>query len=160
MAGLSEQLHKKLNVSFISEQKRKFLALNEVEVADLPFTGNLSNHQVEGRYRRWNIGDNYQLLFDGYVDNKYETDKVITLIENLQELTPKLPKLENIGQTWMLSGWLESGTDADAEELVTEAYKRLFKKDAVPLEKESGEFLGGKVTEFGAIRLRIICNCW
>src|SRR4028119_561383 len=72
--SLSEQLHKKLSVSFTSEQKRKFLALNEGEVADLPFTGNLSNHQVKGRYRRWNIDDNYQLLFDGYVDNQYETD--------------------------------------------------------------------------------------
>lgn len=153
LAGLSEQLHKKLNVSFPPEQKRKFLALNEVEAADLPFTGNLSNHQVEGRYRRWNIGDNYQLLFDGYVDDKYETGKVIKLIENLQELTPKLPKLENIGQTWMLSGWLESGTDAEAEELVTQAYKCLFKKDGVPQEKGSGEFLGGKVTEFGGDKI-------
>jgi hypothetical protein len=153
--SLSKLLHKKLNVSFISEQKRKFLALNEVEVADLPFTGNLSNHQVEGRYRRWNIGDNYQLLFDGYVDDKYETGKVIKLIENLQELTPKLPKLENIGQTWMLSGWLEpgTGTDAEAEELVTQAYKCLFKKDGVPQEKGSGEFLGGKVTEFGGDKI-------
>jgi len=149
--SLSKLLHKKLNVSFTLEQKRKFRALNEVEAADLPFTGNLSNHQVKGRYRRWNIDDNYQLLFDGYVDDKYETGKVIKLIENLQELTPKLPELENIGQTWMLSGWLEpgTGTDAEAEELVTQAYKCLFKKDAVPQEKGSGEFLGGKVTEFG-----------
>ena len=121
--SLSILLHKKLSVSFTSEQKRKFLALNEVEVADLPFTGNLSNHQVKGRYRRWNIGDNYQLLFDGYVENKYKTGEVITLIKSLQELTPKLPKLENIGQTWMLSGCLESGTDAEAEELVTQAHK-------------------------------------
>jgi len=151
--SLSKLLHKKLNVSFTSEQKRKFRALNEVEAADLPFTGNLSNHQVKGRYRRWNIDDNYQLLFDGYVDNKYETDKVITLIKSLQELTPKLPKLENIGQTWMLSGWLESGTDAEAEELATKAYKCLFKKDAVPQEKGSGEFLGGKVTEFGGDKI-------
>lgn len=151
--SLSKLLHKKLNVSFTLEQKRKFRALNEVEAADLPFTGNLSNHQVKGRYRRWNIDDNYQLLFDGYVDNKYETDKVITLIKSLQELTPKLPKLENIGQTWMLSGWLESGTDAEAEELVTQAYKCLFKKDGVPQEKGSGEFLGGKVTEFGGDKI-------
>ena len=153
--SLSKLLHKKLNVSFTSEQKRKFRALNEVEAADLPFTGNLSNHQVKGRYRRWNIDDNYQLLFDGYVDNKYETDKVITLIKSLQELTPKLPKLENIGQTWMLSGWLQpgTGTDAEAEELVTQAYKCLFKKDGVPQEKGSGEFLGGKVTEFGGDKI-------
>ncbi|MCC3408213.1 MAG: hypothetical protein JGK17_22015 [Microcoleus sp. PH2017_10_PVI_O_A] len=146
LAGLSEQLHEKLNVSFTSEEKRKFLALNEVEVADLAFTGNLSNHQVKGRYRRWNVSDNYQLLFDGYVDDKYETAKVIKLIESLQELSPKLPKLENIGQTWMLSGWLESGTDADAEELAKQAYKCLLKKDGVP--QASGEFLSGKVFEF------------
>src|SRR4028119_700490 len=143
------------NVSFTSEQKRNFLALNEVEAADLPFKGNLSNHQVKGRYRRWNIGDNYQLLFDGYVENKYKTGEVITLIKSLQELTHQLPELENIGQTWMLSGWLEpgTGTDAEAEELVTQAYKCLFKKDGVPQEKGNGEFLGGKVTEFGGDKI-------
>jgi hypothetical protein len=151
--SLSKLLHKKLSVSFTSEQKRKFLALNEVEVADLRFTGNLSNEQVKGCYRRWNIGDNYQLLFDGYFENKYKTGEVITLIKSLQELTPKLPKLENIGQTWMLSGWLESGTDAEAEELVTQAYKCLSKKDGLPQEKGSGEFLGGKVTQFGGDKI-------
>jgi len=155
LAGLSKLLHKKRCDSFTSEEKRKFLALNEGEAAYLPFTGNLSNHQVKGYYRSSNIDDNYQLLFGGYVENKNETREVITLIKSLQELTPKLPKLENIGQTWMLSGWLEpgTGTDADAEELVTEAYKRLSKKDGVPQEKESGEFLGGKVTEFGGDKI-------
>jgi hypothetical protein len=59
LESLSEQLHEKLNVSFTSEEKRKFLELNEVEVADLSFTGNLSNHQVKRRYRRWNVSDNY-----------------------------------------------------------------------------------------------------
>ena len=151
--SLSKLLHKKRCDSFTSEEKRKFLALNEVEAAYLPFTGNLSNHQVKGYYRSSNIDDNYQLLFGGYVENKYERDKVITLIKSLQELTPKLPKLENIGQTWMLSGWLGSGTDAEAEELVTQAYKCLFKKDGVPQEKGSGEFLGGKVTEFGGDKI-------
>lgn len=155
--SLSKLLRKKRCVGFTSEEEQKFWALNEVERADLPFTGNLSNHQVEGYYRSSNSDDNYQLLFGGYVENKYTTAEVITLIESLQELTPieslqeltpKLPKLENLGQTWMLSGWLESGTDGEAEELATKAYKCLFKKDGVPQEKETGEFLGGKVTEF------------
>ena len=146
LAGLSEQLHKKLNVSFTPENKRKFLAVDDIEVADLPFTGNLNSHPVTGRYRRWNVSDNYQLLFDGYVEKKYETDQVITLIKSLQDLTPQLPKLENIGQTWMLSGFLESGTDADATELAKQAYKNIFKKDGVP--QGIGEFLGGKVAEF------------
>ena len=157
LAGLPKQLHNNLSVSSTSEQERKFPAL-EVEVADLRFTGNLNNHQVKGRYRRWNIGDNYQLLFDGYVENKYKTGEVITLIKSLQELTPKLPKLENIGQTWMVSGWLESGTDAEAEELVTQAYKCLSKKDGLPQEKGSGEFLGGKVTEFGGDKIEDNCQ--
>lgn len=146
LAGLSEQLHKKLNVSFTPENKRKFLAVDDIEVADLPFTGNLNSHPVTGRYRRWNVSDNYQLLFDGYVEKKYETDQVITLIKSLQDLTPELPKLENIGQTWMLSGFLESGTDADATELAKQAYKNIFKKDGIP--QGIGEFLGGKVAEF------------
>ena len=146
LAGLSEQLHKKLNVSFTPENKRNFLAVDDIEVADLPFTGNLNSHPVTGRYRRWNVSDNYQLLFDGYVEKKYEIDQVITLIKSLQDLTPQLPNLENIGQTWMVSGFLESGTDADATELAKQAYKNIFKKDGVP--QGIGEFLGGKVAEF------------
>ena len=144
--GLAEQLHQKLNVSFTPEQKQKFLAVDAVKVADLPFTGNLNNHPVKGRYRRWNVTDNYQLLFDGYVDDKYESTQVIKLIESLQYLIPEPPQLENIGKTWMLSGWLESGTDLEGEEFAKEVYKCLFAKDGVP--QGSGEFLGGKVFEF------------
>ncbi|MEZ2235550.1 hypothetical protein [Microcoleus sp.] len=144
--GLAEQLHQQLTVSFTPEQKQKFLALQEKTVADLPFTGNLNNHPVNGRYRRWNVTDNYQLLFDGYVDGKYESTQVIKLIETLQYLIPQPPQLENIGKTWMLSGWLESGTDLEGTELAKQVYKSLFAKDGVP--QGSGEFLGGKVFEF------------
>ena len=144
--ALAEQLHQQLNVSFTPEQKQKFLALQEKIVADLPFTGDINNHRVNGRYRRWNVSDNYQLLFDGYADGKHEPDKVIKLIESLQSLIPKPPPLENIGKTWMLSGWLESGTDLEATEFAKQVYKCLFAKDGVP--QGSGEFLGGKVAEF------------
>jgi hypothetical protein len=146
LSGLSEQLQQKLTVAFTPEQKQKFLALQEKTAADLPFTGNLNNHPVKGRYRRWNVSDNYQLLFDGYVDGKYESTQVIKLIESLQYLIPQPPQLENIGKTWMLSGWLESGTDLEAAELAKQVYKSLFKKDGVP--QASGAFLGGKAFEF------------
>jgi len=156
LASLSAQLHKKLNVSFTPEQKQKFLALHEQTVADLPFTGNLNNHQVKGRYRRWNVWDNYQLLFDGYVEDKYQPDQVIKLIESLQYLIPQPPKLENIGKTWMLSGYLESGTDLEAEELAKQVYKCLFEKDGVS--QGSGLFLGGKVAEFGGDKIEDNCQ--
>ncbi|MCU0546240.1 MAG: hypothetical protein MUE44_29415 [Oscillatoriaceae cyanobacterium Prado104] len=140
-------IHHKLNVSFTPEKKQEFLAVDKVKEADLKFRGNLGNYQVEGRYRRWNYTDNYQLLFSGYVlDAKYSIDKVIILIESLQHLIPKLPKIENLGQTWMLSGWLEFGTDVEAEDLAKRAYKCLFVKDGFP--QASGEFLGAKVFEF------------
>ncbi|MEG4088037.1 hypothetical protein [Microcoleus sp. Pol12B4] len=144
--ALAEQLHQKLNVSFTPEQKQKFLALQEKIEADLPFTGNLNSYLVKGRYRCCNVTDNYQLWFDGFVDGKYESTQVIKLIESLQYLIPEPPELENIGQTWMLSGWLESGTDLEGEELAKQVYKRLFAKDGVS--QGSGEFLGGKVFEF------------
>lgn len=145
--GLAEQLRQQLTVPFTPEQKQKFLALQEKIVADLPFTAKLNKHQVKGRYRRWNVSDNYQLLFDGYVDDKYESTQVIELIESFQYyLIPEPPKLENIGKTWMLSGWLESGTDLEGTELANQVYKCLFAKDGCP--QGSGEFLGGKVFEF------------
>ncbi|WP_293340016.1 hypothetical protein [Microcoleus sp. CAWBG58] len=144
--ALAEQLHQQLNVSFTPQEKQKFLALQEKIVADLPFTGNLNNHPVKGRYRRWNVSDNYQLLLDAYVNDKYENTQVIKLIESLQSLIIPPPKLENIGKTWMLSGWLESGDDLEKEELAKQVYKSLFTKDGVP--QGSGEFLGGKVFEF------------
>ncbi|MFB8797216.1 MAG: hypothetical protein U7126_24000 [Microcoleus sp.] len=156
LEGLSEQLHQKLNVSFTPENKQKFLALNEVKVADLPFTGNLNNQQVKGRYRRWNVSDNYQLLLDGYVDGEYQADQVIKLIESLQSLIPEPPKLENIGKTWMLSGWLESGTNLEATEFAKLVYKCLFEKDGVS--QGSGEFLGGKVVEFWGDKIEDNCQ--
>ena len=144
--ALAEQLHQKLNVSFTPEQKQKFLALQENIEADLPFTGDINNHRVKGYYRCCNVTDNYQLAFNGYVDDKHESTQVIKLIKSLQYLIPQPPQLENIGKTWMLSGWLESGTDLEATELAKQVYKCLFAKDGVPL--GSGEFLGGKVFEF------------
>ncbi|MFM9267713.1 hypothetical protein [Tychonema sp. BBK16] len=154
--ALAEQLHQQLNVSFTPQQKQNFLALQEKEVADLPFTGNLNNHSVKGSYRRWNVSDNYQILFNGYVEDKYEPDKVIKLIESLQYLIPKPPQLENIGKTWMLSGWLESGDDAEKEELAKQVYKCLFAKDGVS--QGSGEFLGGKVFEFWGNKIEDNCQ--
>ncbi|HAT15531.1 MAG TPA: hypothetical protein DCS91_19870 [Microcoleaceae bacterium UBA11344] len=154
--ALAEQLHQKLNVSFTPEQKQKFLALQEKTVADLPFTGNLNNQQVKGRYRRWNVSDNYQLFFDGYVDGEYQADQVIKLIESLQYLIPEPPKLENIGKTWMLSGWLESGTNLEGTEFAKLVYKCLFKKDGVS--QGSGEFLGGKVVEFWGDKIEDNCQ--
>ena len=144
--ALVEQLQQQLNVSFALEKKQKFLALSEKIEANLRFTGDLNSRQVQGRYRCRNVTDNYQLWFDGYVDGKHEPDKVIKLIESLQYLIPQPPKLENIGKTWMLSGWLESGTDLEGTELAKQVYKCLFVKDGVP--QGSGEFLGGKVFEF------------
>jgi len=148
LESLSQQLHENLSDLSIDVNREQFLALNEVEAADLQFEGNLNGVEVKGAYRRWNVNDtdNYQLLFDASVQDRYKTDQVIKLIEKLQYLAPKLPKLENIGQTWMLWGWLESGTDAEAEELAKKAYKNLFKKDANP--QAIGKFLGGKVAEF------------
>jgi len=154
--ALAEQLHQKLNVSFTPEQKQKFLALQEKTVADLPFTGNLNNQQVKGRYRRWNVSDNYQLFFDGYVDGEYQADQVIKLIESLQYLIPEPPKLENIGKTWMLSGWLESGTNLEGTEFAKLVYKCLFEKDGVS--QGSGEFLGGKVVEFWGDKIEDNCQ--
>ncbi|MEG4578785.1 hypothetical protein QUA71_03990 [Microcoleus sp. MON1_C5] len=144
--NLVEQLQQQLNVSFALEKKQKFLALSEKIEANLRFTGDINSRQVQGRYRCRNVTDNYQLWFDGYVDGKYEPDKVIKLIESWQSLIPSPPKLENIGKTWMLSGWVESGTDLEATELAKQVYKSLFAKDGVP--QGSGEFLGGKVFEF------------
>lgn len=156
LTALAEQLHQKLNVSFTPDEKQKFLAVDAVKVADLPFTGNLNNHPVKGRYRRWNVSDNYQLLFNGYVDDKYQPDQVIKLIESLQYLIPQPPKLENIGKTWMLSGWLESGTDLEAAELAKQVYKCLFEKDGVS--QGSGLFLGGKVAEFWGDKIEDNCQ--
>jgi hypothetical protein len=156
LASLSAQLHKKLNVSLTPEQKQKFLALHEAKEADLHFTGNLYNHQVKGCYRRRSVEDNYQLLFNGYLEDKYQPDQVIKLIKVWQNLILQLPNLENIGETWMLSGWLESGTDLEAEELAKQVYKCLFEKDGVS--QGSGLFLGGKVAEFGGDKIEDNCQ--
>jgi len=146
LAALSQQLQEKLKVNFTDDTKQNFLNVVAKEVADLPFTGILENHQIKGRYRRWILDDNYQLLFDAYIENKYSEDSVIKFIKNLKELTPKQPESGNLGQTWMLSGWRASGTDADVIELAKKTYQSLFNQLCEPEAK--GIFLGGSAWEF------------
>ncbi|HEY9294815.1 MAG TPA: hypothetical protein VIQ31_00310, partial [Phormidium sp.] len=156
LGSLSAQLDKKLNVSSTAAQKQKFLALPEPTEADLHFTGNLNTHPVKGRYRRRSVEDNYQLFLNCYVEDKYQCEQVITLIKSCHDLILQLPNLENIGETWMLSGWLESGTDLEAEELAKQVYKCLFEKDGVS--QGSGQFLGGKVAEFWGDKIEDNCQ--
>lgn len=146
LVNLSEQVRKNLNLAPLPKQK-EFIAIDKKEYGQLPFTGNLNQYRIEGEYRRWVREDNYQLLFNGYVKNdKYEENQVVSLIETLKKLTPDEPLPDKLGQTWMLSGWRENGTDAEIEELAKKAYKSIFAKDCNP--QGNGQFLGGKAFEF------------
>jgi len=146
LTNLSQQVSDILKLTITDDIKAKFLAITEKPQAELRFTGTLNNHAIEGCYRRRNLEDNYQLLFDAYVEDVYSANQTINLIASLKALMLENQELTTLGKTWMLSAWLESGADAEMEELAKNAYQTIFNSAAEPQAK--GKFLGGKVWEF------------
>ena len=61
-------------------------------------------------------------------------------------------RAKQLGETWLISGVLVSGSDAEVEALVEGAWQNIFGTKDKPAEeaqwRESGDFLGGKLFEF------------
>lgn len=146
LESLSKKVQQVLNITISQNIQQNFLSIEQRELAVLPFTGTLNKHPISGQYCQWTLEDNYQLLLDSYVNESYSESQVIELVKSLKLLTSQEPELGNLGQTWMLSGWLESGSDLDKEDLARKAYYALFKQESEP--EDTGIFLGGKVFEF------------
>ncbi len=129
------------------EPRETFLALNTNPTADLNFKGTLNNHTIKGRYLRRILNDSYALIFDGSVQERYNTHQIQSLLISLKSLTPEPFSPQNLGQTWLLSGVVEDGTLTQIERLAEESYKTLISPEGWHY-RETGDYLGVKLYEF------------
>lgn len=123
----------------IDDVSLKLIATDPPEKTTLTFDGTLGNYAVDGKYYRRSLGDTDGLVFDCSVDGEVELQTVLPQLNNLAPIKP----IEEayLGQTWMISGWSNVGT----ESLANEVYKSLISKDWQ--HKQTGEFWGATLVE-------------
>ena len=131
LGGLTAYLQESLKAGLTEEKKREFQEMEQKPSADLDFSGSLHSHKLEGLYRRRSfqyLHDSYFLLFNGYVDKTYEKKKILDFVADLKALLREKPVVvpKTFGETWLISGVLVSGSDAEAEALVEEAWQKIF----------------------------------
>lgn len=158
LGRLAAYLQDNLKAGLTEAKKRQFQDLGR-ELADLDFSGTLHSHKLEGLYNRRSIHDSYALLFNGYVDEIYEELEILKFVENLRELLGEIPMPERLrekqlGETWLISGVLVSGSEAEAEALAERLWEEIFGNNGEKPRRESGEFLGAKLFEFWGMSFR------
>ena len=159
LGRLAAYLQESLKAGLTDAKKRQFQDLGQ-ELADLYFSCTLHSHKLEGLYHRESIDDSYALLFNGYVEKIYDRLEVLSFVEDLREMLEEIPMPERLreklgakqlGETWLISGVLVSGSEAEVEALVEEAWQNIFGTTDKPAEeaqwRKSGDFLGGKLFE-------------
>lgn len=122
----------------------------EVEYLELTHPAQINfisqNQDLEGYYYPVRLNDTYGLQIDCSINNQTaaQTAKTFILLKN--EIEQKLNKeLTNIGQTWMVSGWLPENSSQSPEDIAKSCYSALFNgNDWRP---NQGTFLDGKIYE-------------
>lgn len=111
----------------------------------LDFHKSISAHTIHGSYRRATIDDTESLWFDCWV---YVTEEILDILPQFKSLVPeKISEESYLGQTWMISGWLDTDMDLDYKVLLAkQTYKSLL--DQEPQYQQQGNFLGATVFEF------------
>lgn len=146
---LPQQLPGTLSSTPVTEDREyaQFLDVKNHETGQFKFAGEFEDEKIGGSYNRFALDDTYGLLCQLSVDGKFDIKDLASCLEKLLILAPDdflLPG--KIGQTWMLSGWLESGGRNEVHHLAESAYKSLI--DRGWQYQEKGQFLGATVLEF------------
>ena len=104
------------------------------------------NNTLQGYYYPVRLNDTYGLQIDCSINNQTETQpaKSFTILKT--EIDQRLnQKLEIIGKTWMLSGWLTENSSQNHEDIAKDCYYALFKDTY--WQPNKGSFLDGKIFE-------------
>ena len=111
----------------------------------ISFHGELENYQVDGTYKYWIIEDTKAFLFDHSATNP-DVKELTNCLPKLKNLLPNLPLTElTLGQTWMISGLVNSSKDDELEQLAQKLYKDIFNQDGQP--QRVGKLVRGTVFE-------------
>ncbi|MEB3831055.1 hypothetical protein [Phormidium sp. CCY1219] len=145
--NLVQLIGDEFKTSFSQETERKFCQVDEVKVAQLPFTGRREQHTLEGEYRRWSEEDSWVLVFNAYTIASYDKGEAIAFLKCMQEFLQPPEKLQTIGHSLVLSAVLESGTEGEIKEFAKLAYQHLIDNRGWKQEKE-GVLWDGKIWQF------------
>jgi len=116
------------------------------------------SNSLAGYYYPVRIGDSYGLLVDCSVENQTYPQPAECFKELKQEIEQNQLKgeLANIGQTWMISGWMPQGTDKSPEEIATACYQSLIPEGNWQQDIDGkGKFLAADIFELSRYRLVI-----
>ncbi len=151
--NLSEQFAQTLPVHLGDRSLCQPHPINHLEVTTpdksvVEFEGKLeSQNRIKGSYRQFTLDENHGLAVNISVDGKFIAEELVNCLDAMLTLIPELDNLPGkLGQTWMVSGWVENSQKDDREILADEVYKILIPEGWQYQEK--GQFLGGIVFEF------------
>ncbi|MCT7980728.1 hypothetical protein [Laspinema olomoucense] len=126
----------------------KFLEVTHFDKSAVEFEGQLkTDNRIKGSVGRFALDENYGLALNISVDGKFNGQEVVQCLEVMLTLIPEQGHLPGkLGQTWMVSGWVENPEKDDREILANDVYQTLIEEGWQYQEK--GQFLGGTVFEF------------
>lgn len=127
--------------------------LDLIQVTDLDqslvkFEGKLNKeHPIHGSFRHVTLDENYGFAWNVSVEGKFTGPELVDCLDILFTLMPNAANLPGkLGQTLMVSGWVENPEKDEREILANDIYKTLI--HAGWQYQEKGQFLGGAVFEF------------
>lgn len=124
-----------------------FLDFDRSETARFKFASKIQGNELKGFYDRFGIDENSALTFQVTLDGKFTSDELALCLNQVISMAPDCSSTTgSLGQTWMLSGWVENSGKDELEMLAAQAYKTLMERGWQYQEK--GQFLGGTVLEF------------
>ncbi|MCT7993869.1 hypothetical protein [Laspinema olomoucense] len=125
-----------------------FLEVTHLDKSAVEFEGKLkTENRINGSLRQFALDENYGLALNISVNGKFIGQEVVQCLDGMLTLIPELGQHPSkLGQTWMVSGWVENPEKDDREILANDVYKTLINEGWQYQEK--GQFLGGTVFEF------------
>lgn len=125
-----------------------FLQVTHCDKSAIEFEGKLNTqNRINGSGCQFTLDENYGLTLNLSVDGKFIGPELIECLDVMLTLIPELDNLPGkLGQTLMVSGWVENPEKDEREILANDVYKALINKGWQYQEK--GQFLGGTVFEF------------
>ncbi|MBC6433696.1 hypothetical protein FM036_24725 [Nostoc sp. HG1] len=144
---LAEQLKEQL------KQKGFSAKPNDEDRQRLDFLNTISNH-VDGYYSQANFDDSNCLRYSCSIDQKVELSDIehtltqikdLNLLPEISNLAPGISENGYLGQTWMISGWIDPANNPIPEANAHQAYKAIIPEGHQ--HQNLGEFLGATVYE-------------
>ncbi|MCT7982893.1 hypothetical protein NG796_06270 [Laspinema sp. A4] len=125
-----------------------FLEVTRFDKSLVEFEGKLKTlNRINGSLRQFALDENYGLALNIAIEGKFMGAELVQCLEVMLTLIPELSNLPGkLGQTLMVSGWVENPEKDDREILAHDVYKTLINQGWQYQEK--GQFLGGTVFEF------------